>query len=250
MRVVAGVVACCLLVPAGGCQPKAERQGTRAPAAASPEPPPAPEPTADPEAVAVVDAVQQLFFAMQTRNRETLDRVLAPDARLAAVETGKPVRVTTGADFVKAVMGGTGEWLERMWDVNVDVYGDLATVSGPYEFIRDGTRSHCGVNAVHLVRHDADWQIVAITYTRRTDRCDPTPGPLVIAPAELHIGAPGFALCPATVDGRPVGDTPLKIAVLPGPHDVVRTWDDGTTFAQTVTVEPGSRKVVRRRRRL
>jgi hypothetical protein len=62
-------------------------------------------------------------------------------------------------------------WDERVWDVEIRVDGPVAAAWMPYVFYLGDERSHCGTNAVHLVRPDGDWRIQHITYTRRED-CD------------------------------------------------------------------------------
>lgn len=148
--------------------------------AATVEPAPPAEPES-PEAPAIIATVQSVFDAMTTRDVTVLKKNMAPDARLAAVSEseGEPVRVTKGEDFIKAVSGGTGDWKERMWNPKVRVDGNVATLWAEYDFWLDGERTHCGTDAVQLVRAGDGWQIVSITYSKRTEGCTEPSGPVV-----------------------------------------------------------------------
>jgi hypothetical protein len=72
----------------------------------------------------------------------------------------------TSEAFVRGVSGIDGEPIERMWDPVVRIDGDLAELWAPYDFYVGERFSHCGVDAVHLVRHEGRWKIAVISYTR------------------------------------------------------------------------------------
>ncbi|MCS3859218.1 hypothetical protein [Salinibacter ruber] len=58
--------------------------------------------------------------------------------------------------------------------MEVRVDGPLASAWVPYVFYRGDERSHCGVNAVQLVRGPDGWRILQLTDTRR-QACDVPP---------------------------------------------------------------------------
>ena len=124
---------------------------------------------------AVIAAVQGLFDAMQTRDTIALRAGFTPGAQLVSIRTvpGAPARqqVSSLSEFISAI-GRPGEQLvERMWDPRVEVAGDIASLWAPYDFRRGGAFSHCGHDAVHLVRTPDGWKIAAITYTVITTGC-------------------------------------------------------------------------------
>ena len=68
--------------------------------------------------------------------------------------------------------------VERMWNPEVRIDGDLATLWAPYDLHYGGEFSHCGIDAFQLVRgEDRRWRIVSVAYTRRTTGCSSAPEP-------------------------------------------------------------------------
>ena len=127
--------------------------------------------TAEEQVVAVAEA---LFDAMRSKDVETLRRLMLPEARLVAIdETREPPSVTwtDRAQFVERIAGMEVEILERMWSPKVAIDGSMATLWAPYDFNRAGTFSHCGVDALHMVRIGDAWKIAHITYNRRLEGC-------------------------------------------------------------------------------
>ena len=131
----------------------------------------------DPEAGPVA-AVQALFDAMAARDGDAIRDLLTEGAVFTATEDtedGVEVRESTGEDFAASVGEAGPALLERMWDPQVMVEGPVAVVWTPYDFHVDGRFSHCGIDAVNLVRSDDGWKISSIAYTVETERCEPSP---------------------------------------------------------------------------
>ncbi len=130
---------------------------------------------ADDEA-AVLQVVHRLFDGMRARSAEMVQSVMHPDARLVSTSSGPDgsprVQVMPVEGFVQAVGSGDEPWNEPISDTEVRVDGHLAQVWTFYRFYAGERFSHCGYNAILLVRSGADWQIVHIADTRRTDDCD------------------------------------------------------------------------------
>lgn len=127
---------------------------------------------------AVIAAVQTLFDAMRTRDTIALRAAFTSGAQLVSVRTvaGAPARFQTQplAAFVTSVGRAPEELIERMWDPRVEIAGDLASLWAPYEFRIGANFSHCGHDAVHLVRTAEGWKIAGITYTVITTGCAPS----------------------------------------------------------------------------
>jgi uncharacterized protein (TIGR02246 family) len=64
-----------------------------------------------------------------------------------------------------------GNYRERYWDPVVHVRGSIAVVWTPYEFWRDGTSSHCGVDVFELAKEDGRWRIGNMMWTVEPDAC-------------------------------------------------------------------------------
>jgi len=54
---------------------------------------------------------------------------------------------------------------ERGWSPEVRVNGPLAMVWYPYDLYRDGTWSHCGVDAFTLIKHNGRWRIATMAWS-------------------------------------------------------------------------------------
>lgn len=123
------------------------------------------------EALAVV---QRLFDAMRAKDTVGLRTLMHPDARLfvpGSQNGSSMLRNTPAPDFIASI-GASAERLdERQRDPEVRVDGNLATVWTYYDFFRDGTFSHCGIDAFHLAKTDAGWKILQIAYTTRQTGC-------------------------------------------------------------------------------
>lgn len=124
---------------------------------------------------AVIAAVQSLFDAMRTRDTVALRAGFTPGAQLVSIRAvpGAPARHQSMAlsAFVTSIGRAGEELVERMWDPRVEVAGDIASLWAPYDFRIGGSFSHCGHDAVHLVRMPDGWKIAAITYTVVTTGC-------------------------------------------------------------------------------
>ncbi len=133
----------------------------------------------------VLATVQRLFDAMRTRDTATMQSLFAPGARLVGMrtrQTGEVVmQALTAGQFADFVARDTrAPWIERAWSPRVMVRGPLATVWAEYDFHFGTQFSHCGVDAVQLLKvPDRGWQIVSIADTFEREGCPrrepPTP---------------------------------------------------------------------------
>jgi hypothetical protein len=141
------------------------------PARAQQPPPPAAEERA------VLAVVQRFFDTMRVRDTAGMRRLFDPGARLVGVRTrpsGEAVmQVLTVSDFVAFVgRDARARWTERAWDPEVRVSGTLATVWAEYDFHFGTQFSHCGVDAVQLLKlPERGWVIVSIADTYVKDGC-------------------------------------------------------------------------------
>lgn len=132
------------------------------------------QPNSD-ERAAVVQTVQQLFDGMRAGDSTQVRAAFTSDARMMTVERdgdGGVLRTGSLDRFVEAV-GQPHEavWDERIWDVEVRIDGPMATVWAPYAFYLGDTLSHCGVNAMQLLRRANGWKIFHLADTRQQDDC-------------------------------------------------------------------------------
>lgn len=125
-------------------------------------------------------AVHQLFEGMRTASPTMVREVFATDARFAALNARSgPARVTVQSvdGWIDAIGASAGTWDEQIYDFDVRVDGNMASVWAPYTFYLNSEISHCGINSIELL-HDAEgWKVTQISDTRRGEDCpDPLGG--------------------------------------------------------------------------
>lgn len=124
----------------------------------------------DADRAAILATVQSLFDALGERDTELLTAILHPDILMHSVErsaAGERSASTSTLEGMVARLEADGPRMtERMWDPEVRVSGDLATVWTPYDFYVGEDLSHCGADAFILMREGGDWQITSLSWTR------------------------------------------------------------------------------------
>ena len=139
-------------------------------------PPPAAPPAADRDAIVAV--AQRFFDAIAQRDPAIARQVMLPEGQVVAVSDQKGTsvpRARTAQQFADGLANATGDSLERMWSPDVRVQGGIGTLWTRYDFHRDGTFSHCGVDAFNLVKTADGWRIASVMYTIERTNCPPSP---------------------------------------------------------------------------
>ena len=118
----------------------------------------------------VLTVVNSLFQAMQARDSTRIQMTLHPDAQFTSVNlTGEApvIRRVEGSAFATSVGQPGPAYVERMFDPVVEYSENFANVWTYYDFHVADSLSHCGHDAIQLVRNATGaWRIVGITYTR------------------------------------------------------------------------------------
>lgn len=128
------------------------------------------------EEQAVLATVQRLFDAMRAKDTAAFRDIFEPNARLVGMRTrqnGEQIVQVLPWDRFGAFMASDtrGPWIERAWSPEVRIRGTLATVWAEYDFHFGQTPSHCGVDAVQLLKTPAGWKIVSIADTYEPTGC-------------------------------------------------------------------------------
>ena len=92
-------------------------------------------------------------------------------------EPGKlEMRMATNEALLAGDIDDDHTYMER-WTGNptVTVHGPIAVVWGEYEFWIDGEFSHCGIDALDLVKVDGDWKIANWMWTVEKSQCATEP---------------------------------------------------------------------------
>jgi len=147
-----------------------------------PEPTGASNPTLNDEQE-VLAVVQRLFDAMRTKDTTAMLALFDPKATLVGMRPGRnggPAHVQrlTAAEFAAFMARDQREaWTERAWNPQVRVSGTLATIWADYDFHFGQTFSHCGVDAVQLLKTAEGWKIVSLADTFVLEGCERHPTP-------------------------------------------------------------------------
>ena len=136
----------------------------------------------------VLETVQQFFDTMAAKDVAGATEVLVPEGRFFSVrivDGKKVVRSTTNQEYLDELATAEDDWLERMWNAEIRIHGNIATVWTPYDFHVNGDFSHCGIDAIDLMKIDGSWKITGGSYTVERTGCEPSPlGP----PSEIKRG--------------------------------------------------------------
>ena len=118
---------------------------------------------------AILAVSQSVFDAMREKDEEKLRAAFTVEVVFIVVDPDTGTSITFGSPdgFIASVMGSPDELRERIWDPEIRVDGDLATLWAPYEFYRGETFSHGGYDSFQLVRSDEGWKIVSVAFTRQ-----------------------------------------------------------------------------------
>jgi hypothetical protein len=130
------------------------------------------------EEAAVTDVINQLFTGMYKGDSTMVRAAFARDVTSATSfrnKEGNPVlrRENSIDSFVKAVGQKQPEPLtEEIWNIKVQIDGDLAQVWCDYAFYVGHKFSHCGVDAFQLHKSKDGWKIFHLADTRRKEACN------------------------------------------------------------------------------
>lgn len=126
------------------------------------------------EDAAVMSLVNRLFENMQAKKLNELRALFIPEGRLisTSLRQNQPaMRLLSLEDFVKLVAETKEPYRERMFEPEVRVEGDVATVWGRYDFHVGDRLTNCGINAIQFLRTPEGWKIAHIASTIRTQYC-------------------------------------------------------------------------------
>lgn len=128
------------------------------------------------EEAEIMKVINQVFEAMRTNDSTMLKKSFteSPNTFTAFINQEGESILTTG-DF-KRFVNAVGQpkeqvWNEPIWNENVKIDGNLASVWVDYAFYVDDQFSHCGVDAFHLIKQEGTWKIFHLVDTRRRADC-------------------------------------------------------------------------------
>ncbi len=123
--------------------------------------------------------IDQVFDGMKARDTLMINSAFVPIGRLISVSDRDGVTRVTAlapADFARGLLRApAGDLVERLWDYEFKVEGNVANVWAKYDFHIGDRFSHCGIDAFQLAKTLAGWKIVQIMDTRQTTGCTAPP---------------------------------------------------------------------------
>lgn len=126
----------------------------------------------------VLATIERVFDAMRARDTTGLRAVFDSTARFISVpdSSTRPARSQTVLQFLTGTMASSPDSAldERIYDPEVRIEGPIAQVWTYYTFRRGKTFSHCGIDAVTLMRAAGAWKIVNWIWTVRRTGCTRT----------------------------------------------------------------------------
>lgn len=138
--------------------------------------------TTSDEGTAIMEPITRLFMGMNLGDSAMVHSAFTNKVSMATVSKDKSgipqIRYESSLDgFLKAV--GTPHdkaWNEPIWDVEVQIDGNMAQVWTKYAFYLGKTFSHCGVDAFQLFKAaDGKWKIFNLADTRQKEGCQIPP---------------------------------------------------------------------------
>lgn len=130
------------------------------------------------EKKAVEAVIRQLFKGLEKGDSAMVRTTFTEEVSLATVyrtPEGAPVlhRENSMTDFLKAVGSPHPEtWYEEIWNLTIQIDGDLAHAWCDYAFYAGKNFSHCGVDAFQLHKGENGWKIFHLADTRRKAGCN------------------------------------------------------------------------------
>lgn len=120
--------------------------------------------------------IDTFFRNFRTADTFALRRQFIPSAQLMTYQFDSKGNSRAKGETLDDFIRGLGLVLDDNFDERLTgftclVDDGIAMVWAPYEFFFDGRFSHCGTNAIQLIKVHGDWKISQITDTRRKTGC-------------------------------------------------------------------------------
>ncbi|MEH3104893.1 MAG: hypothetical protein PGN12_13435 [Sphingomonas phyllosphaerae] len=129
------------------------------------------------EEAQVMVPVEALLRAIEASDGAAALAATLPEGTITATRTapdGKPQRRTVRwADWATSLRPEAGPSVEKQGTPAIEIDGNLAMVWAPYTTLVSGKPSQCGYNLFDLVRGEAGWKILNVSYSVRTEGCAP-----------------------------------------------------------------------------
>jgi len=137
--------------------------------------PAAPADEKHPEYSAVMKVVDLFFEAINTSDAGLMAKIALHDSITYSVREQDDghwsLRAMPQAWDMDPAHWGPEKLTERNWAPTVLITDHIAVFWAPYDFYIDGEFSHCGTDAIDLVKVDDDWKIGNSSWTVQKTGC-------------------------------------------------------------------------------
>lgn len=127
------------------------------------------------EEAAVMAPVNALLAALAKDDGAAVLALTLPEGTITAARTGpdgrRQRRTLRWAEFAAQLKPDGTRLEERLGTPAIEIDADIAMVWAPYVVLVDGKLTNCGYDHFDLVRGDAGWKLLNVTYSHRTDGC-------------------------------------------------------------------------------
>ncbi len=128
------------------------------------------------DTLAIRSVIDQLFLGMQKGDSSIVGAQFAENTHMLTTFIDKEGNLRSLEESVEEFKSAVGTphtevWNERISNVVIQIDDLLAQVWMDYSFYVDETFSHCGVNAMQLIKSENGWKIVHLIDTRRRTNC-------------------------------------------------------------------------------
>lgn len=125
------------------------------------------------EKAPMIAVVNKFMEALGVANAEAMLSTLAPDAMFSG-ERKNPdgsmsVSRTPAATWVTRIK--TGGLIEKIYNPVVLQRGTIGMIWAPFDAVRDGKLSHCGIDGLDMVKIDGAWKISSVMWTTEPQGC-------------------------------------------------------------------------------
>jgi hypothetical protein len=128
-----------------------------------------------PEHDAVMQVVGSFFEAINTSSAELMAKITLHDAMTYSVREQDDgqwlLRARPQTYDLDQANWGPEKLTERYWDPTLLITDHIAVFWAPYDFYIDGVFSHCGTDAIDLVKVDGAWKIGNSSWTVQKTGC-------------------------------------------------------------------------------
>lgn len=88
-----------------------------------------------------------------------------PDKRKGSMPSNNGVMYSTHVGFIGWIVSSEKEITEKMWDINIQTDGDIASIYFKYSFHMDNKKSNYGDETWSLIKTTEGWKIASVLFS-------------------------------------------------------------------------------------